>query len=83
MHRHSCGEFKEDIFKNTMCAKWLHWWPILCNHVAHQAPLPIEFSRQEYWSGLPCLFLGNLPNHRIKPTPLMSPALAGRWVLYH
>ena len=35
--------------------------------VAHQAPLSIEFSMQEYWSGLPCLC--NLC--------LMSPALAG------
>ena len=29
--------------------------------VACQAPLPMEFSRQEYWSGLPCLSLGDLP----------------------
>ena len=26
----------------------------LCDPVAHQAPLSVEFSRQEYWSGLPC-----------------------------
>ena len=30
-----------------------------------------------YWSGLPCSPLGNLPNPRIKPGPLKSPALAG------
>ena len=30
--------------------------------VAHQAPLSIVFSRQEYWSGLPCLPSGDLPN---------------------
>ena len=29
--------------------------------VAPQAPLSLGFSRQEYWSGLPCPFLGNLP----------------------
>ena len=34
---------------------------------AHQAPLSIGFSRQEYWRGLPCLPLGDLPNPRIKP----------------
>ena len=30
--------------------------------VAHQAPLSMGFSRQEYWSGLPFPFPGNLPN---------------------
>ena len=30
--------------------------------VARQAPLSIEFSRQEYWSGLPCLPKGDLPD---------------------
>ena len=39
---------------------------------AHQAPLPIEFSRQEYWSGLPFSSPGDLPNPGIKPG---SPAL--------
>ena len=28
--------------------------------IVHQAPLPMEFSRQEYWSGLPFPSLGNL-----------------------
>jgi len=40
--------------------------------VAHQAPLSMEFSRQEYWSGLPCPSPGDLPNPGIKPR---SPAL--------
>ena len=44
-----------------------------------QAPLSIEFSRQEYWSGLPCPPPGVLPNPRMKPTSLMSPALASRF----
>ena len=39
--------------------------------VAHQAPLSMGFTRQEYLSGLPCLPPGNLPNPGIKPT---SPA---------
>ena len=30
-------------------------------------PLPMEFSRQEYWSGLPCPPPGNLPNPGIEP----------------
>ena len=35
--------------------------------VAHQAPLSIGFSRQEYWSGQPFPSLGHLPNPGIKP----------------
>ena len=35
------------------------------------------FSRQEYWSGLPCPPSGDLPNVGIEPAPLMSPALPG------
>ena len=45
--------------------------------VALQAPLFIGFPRQEYWSGLPFPFPGNLSDPVIKPT---SPALAGRFV---
>ena len=33
--------------------------------VAHQAPPSMEFSRQEYWSGLPFPSPGDLPNPRI------------------
>ena len=47
--------------------------------VAHQAPLSMGFSRQEYWSGFQCSPPGNLPNSGIKPTSLMSPTLAGRF----
>ena len=36
----------------------------------------MEFSRQEYWNGLPFLPPGDLPNPGIKPTSLASPALA-------
>ena len=45
--------------------------------VARQAPLSMEFSRQEYWSGLPCPPPGDLPNPGTEPVSLMSPALAG------
>ena len=40
--------------------------------LAHQAPLSMGFSRQEYWSGLAFPPPGNFPNPRVKP---MSPAL--------
>ena len=45
--------------------------------VAHQAPLSMGFSRQEYWSGLPCPPPGELPDPGIGPASLLSPALAG------
>ena len=45
--------------------------------VAPQIPLLMELSRQEYWSGLPCLSPGDLPIPGIEPTSLMSPALTG------
>ena len=44
---------------------------------AHQAPLSMTFSRQEYWSGLPCPPPGDLPNPGTEPSSLASPALAG------
>ena len=47
--------------------------------VAHQAPLSMGFFRPKYWSGLPCSPPGDLPNPGIEPTPLISPALAGRF----
>ena len=49
------------------------------NCVACQAPLSMGFSRQEYRSGLPFPSPGNLPNPRIEPKSLRSPALAGRF----
>ena len=36
--------------------------------LAHQAPLSLGFLRKEYWSGLPCLLPGDLPDPGIKPS---------------
>ena len=44
-------------------------WTVAC-----QAPLSIEFSRQEYWGGLPHPSPGDLPDPGFKP---VSPVLAG------
>ena len=44
-------------------------WTVVC-----QAPLSMGFSRQEYWSGLPCPPPGELANPGIEPTSLTSPA---------
>ena len=46
-------------------------WTVAC-----QAPLSVEYSRHEYWSGLLCPPPGNLPDPGIEPTSLASPALA-------
>ena len=45
--------------------------------VTRQAPLSVGFSRQEYWSGMPCPPPGDLPDPGIKPESLTSPTLAG------
>ena len=45
--------------------------------VIHQAPLSMGFPRHEYWSGLLCPPLGDLPSSWTEPTSLMSLALAG------
>ena len=47
-------------------------WTVAC-----QAPLSMGFSRQEYWSGLPCPPQGDLPDSGIGPESLKSPALVG------
>ena len=47
-------------------------WTVAC-----QPPLPMRFSRQEYWSVLPCPPSGDLPIPGIEPMSLMSLALAG------
>ena len=49
-------------------------WTAAC-----QPPLSMGFSGQEYWSGLPCPPLGDLPDPGFKPMSPMSPALAGRF----
>ena len=50
--------------------------------VAHQASLPMEFSRQEYWSGLPFPSPGDLANPGIKLLSSVFPALASGF-FYH
>ena len=49
---------------------------------ARQAPLPMEFSRQEYWSGLPFPSLRGLPDPGIKTESLTSLALAGGFLFF-
>ena len=42
--------------------------------------LSMEFTKQKYWSRLPCPFLGNLLNPGIELTSIPSPALSGRFL---
>ena len=49
--------------------------------VARQSPLSMGFSRQEYWSGLPCPPPGDPPDPGIEPDSYVS--CIGRWVPYH
>ena len=60
---------------NTEHASYL----ILCDSMdlAHQASLSMEFSRQEYWSGLPCPPSGDLPDPGFEPESHTSPVLVG------
>ena len=62
-----------------MHAKLLQSCPTLSDHgdIAHEAPLSMGFSRQEYWNGLPCPLPGGLPNPAMEPESPASPALAG------
>ena len=54
--------------------------PTLCDPletVAHQAPLSMGFSRQEYYSGFSCPPSGGLPDRGMEPASLASPPLTG------
>ena len=43
--------------------------------IVRQAPLPMEFSRHEFWSGLPFPFPVDLPDPGVEPSSPVSPAL--------
>ena len=93
MHRcqkwKSCSPFRRDSShaeesvksQRAACvhAQSLPSCPTLCDpmDLARQAPLAMGFSRQEYWSGLPCPPSGDLPEAGIESESLVSPALAG------
>ena len=49
-------------------------WTVAC-----QAPLSMEFSRQEYWSGLPCPPRVDLPDPGTEPACLLFATLAGEF----
>ena len=67
------GEWIKIVYINIctcMRPKALHSCPTLCNPlwtVAHKAPPSMEFSRQEYWSGVHSLFQGFFPTQGLDP----------------
>ena len=64
-----------------LCVKSLQlsWLFVIPWSVAFQTPLPLEFFRQEDWSGLPCPCPGDLPNPEVEPMSLLSSILAGEF----
>ena len=69
---------KSNLFIVPMCAKLLQSCLTLCGptDLARHAALSLGFSRQEYWSGLPCPPPGEHPNPGIETVSLISLALA-------
>ena len=64
----------------VLSAKSLQLAPTLFDPLgtaARKAPLSMGFSRKEYWSGLPFLPPGDLPDSGIEPVSLTSPGLTG------
>ena len=66
------AELKEVNLSSCMHAKLLQSCPTLCDPMNCQAPLSMGFSRQEYWSELPCPTLAHLPDRGIEPASLTS-----------
>ena len=60
-----------------VCVKSLQLHLTLCDVMDCSPPGLQGFSRQEYWTGLPCPPPGDLPNPGIETASLKSPALAG------
>ena len=65
--------YNVNVMLRWVCAKSLQSCPTLYNPrtVAHQAPLSMQFSRQEHWSSLLCPPPAGLPDPEIKPASLM------------
>ena len=60
------------VLVTQSCQLYVTPWTVVC-----QAPLSMECSRQEYWSGLPFSSPGDFPDPEIEPMSATSPELAG------
>ena len=63
--------FSHKVMSDSLSTSWT---------VIHQAPLSMEFSRREYWNGLPFPSPGDIPGSEIEP---VSPALVDSLPLSH
>ena len=74
--RHRMGVHMLPLFSGSVVCDSVTLWT-----AAHQTPLSMGFSRQVYWSGLPCPPPppGDVPNPGIELESLMSPVLGGRF----
>ena len=77
-HRFSLGSYHS--LHTCMLSCFSHvWFFATLWTVAHQAPLSMGVSKQEYWSGLPFPLPGDLPSPGTELASRMSPALTGRF----
>ena len=76
-----CCHDTGNLVCSLMHAQLLQLCPTLCNPwtAADQAPMSLEFSRQEYGSGLPFPTTADLPDPGTELDSRMSPELAGRF----
>ena len=77
--RGTCCQFLSffaDWVKGCVCVLNLYRLFVTSWAVTRQAPLSMEFLRQEYWSGLSCPPPGDLSDPRIEAASLVSPILA-------
>ena len=65
-----CNKLTNSLFSMVVVDWSLSRVLLLLPHGLDQAPLSMGFSRQEYWSGLPFLFPGDLPDPGIEPGSL-------------
>ena len=75
----TCNSLWMETFYNHAKSLRLCPTPAIPWTVAHQATLSMGFSRQGYWSGLPCPPPGDLPDSGIEPMSLISLALTGKF----
>ena len=75
-HIGSCPQGAMACMLSCISPVWLLATPW---NVAYQAPLSVGYSRQEYWSGLPCPPPEGLPDPETEPVSPVSPALAGEF----
>ena len=69
-------------YKALSAQSFSHVWLFITTWtVAHEAPLSMEFPRQEYWSGLPCLLQGIFPNQGLNHISFIS--CISKWIFYH